>query len=56
MLDLSILLIIMILFLEILSDGKITQSECWLMIASYLIYILFLMFFDKDKLDRKSVV
>lgn len=52
MLDLSILLIIMILFLEILSDGKITQSECWLMIASYLIYILFLMFFDKDKLKE----
>ncbi|RCK62419.1 hypothetical protein Cantr_09133 [Candida viswanathii] len=52
MLDLSILLIVMVLFLEILSDGKITQAECWVMIGSYLAYILFLMFFDKDKLKE----
>lgn len=52
MLDLSILFIVMVLFLEILSDGKITQIECWIMIASYLAYILFLMFFDKDKLKE----
>ncbi|EMG48688.1 hypothetical protein G210_0697 [Candida maltosa Xu316] len=42
----------MVLFSEILSDGKITKIECWIMVAGYLGYILFLMFFDKDKLKE----
>ena len=52
MLDLVIVLIVLILFLEILSDGKITNLECWIMITGYFLYILFLIFFDKDKLKE----
>lgn len=54
MLDLVIVLIVLILFLEILSDGKITNLECWTMITGYFLYILFLIFFDKDKLKESA--
>ena len=50
--DLAWILVVLILFSYILSDGKITQLECIIMSAVYVAYIVFLSVFDKDKLKN----
>ncbi|CAK9437103.1 uncharacterized protein LODBEIA_P15310 [Lodderomyces beijingensis] len=57
--DLSWILVVLILFSYVLSDGKITQLECIIMTAVYLCYIVFLSIFDKEKMktyDEELVI
>ncbi|KAI5961382.1 uncharacterized protein KGF55_004005 [Candida pseudojiufengensis] len=50
--DLSWILIVLILFSYILSDGKITKIECLIMSIVYISYIIFLSVFDKEKIKE----
>ncbi|KAI3406018.2 hypothetical protein KGF56_001237 [Candida oxycetoniae] len=57
--DLSWILIVLILFSYILSDGKITSLECITMSMVYVAYIAFLSIFDKERLkdyDEELVI
>ncbi|KAK6458952.1 K+-dependent Na+:Ca2+ antiporter [Scheffersomyces xylosifermentans] len=49
-------LLVLVIFSYIMSDGRITLLECTAMIVTYIIYIAFLCFFDKDKLVEEEQV
>lgn len=51
LIDLLWVLLILIIFLFILSDGKFTWIECLIMTILYVGYVIFLYISDKDKLD-----
>ncbi|KAI5954626.1 hypothetical protein KGF54_002402 [Candida jiufengensis] len=50
--DLSWILVVLILFSYVLSDGKITKIECLVMSIVYICYIIFLSVFDKEKIKN----
>ncbi|CAI5755916.1 unnamed protein product [Candida verbasci] len=61
LIDLIWVLVVLSLFFYILSDGKITIVECGIMCGMYLIYILFLNLYDKEKeklkvLDQEIII
>ncbi|CCG23111.1 hypothetical protein CORT_0D02660 [Candida orthopsilosis Co 90-125] len=48
--DLGWILAVLVLFAYVLSDGKINQLECIIMCLVYVVYVVFLGIFDKEKL------
>ncbi|KAG5420662.1 hypothetical protein I9W82_002543 [Candida metapsilosis] len=48
--DLGWILVVLVLFAYVLSDGKINQLECIIMSLVYVAYVVFLSVFDKEKL------
>ncbi|ODV79928.1 uncharacterized protein CANTADRAFT_48582 [Suhomyces tanzawaensis NRRL Y-17324] len=54
LIDFLWVLFVLVIFVYILSDSKITLFECLFMVTCYGLYILFLNYFDKEKINHSK--